>query len=225
MPQRDIISGPVATRAGDRYITSEWRSKEIEIKGRIFGNTSIELRQNIDDFQQALSIENISLFIDTDRYYTAVLESIDIPTQFYNATMVTYDAKFYCPDPFAYSSYTAVSGNTISGTLTYSGTVTISGTVYAEPSITITPRYIQNGLFTVTASTGELVTLSGTFSPNNPVILDYRSFRVTNSGIASDFTGVFSRWEPGSNSFTINFSGGINAGYSWKLDYQPRYFA
>lgn len=229
MPKRDIVTGNIATRAGERFIVSEWRSKMIEVKGRIFGANVDSLRSNIDDFQRVLAVEQLNLFIDPDRYYVATLDSLDIPTQFYNATMVSYDAKFYCADPFAYTSYTSVAGVTASGIVTYSGSVTISGTVYAEPALTITPLGNgDSGLRSISVThnyTGESVTISGTLHGSVPIIFDYKNFLVTVSGLNYDYVGIFARWEPWMvNEFTITTTGLGAQGYTWGLGYDPRYY-
>jgi len=230
VPNRQVLSVPISRRPGDKLTGVEWGNKEIEIKGRIFSTTTSGLRGAIDNLQLNLAVQSLALSIDTDRQYTATLESLDIPTQFYNQTMAEFDAKFLTVDPFSYSSQITASGTVISGTVTYSGSITISGTVFAEPLLTLTPTGANVGnsgikTFLIThVPSSETMTVSGTISYNSPISIDYNNFLVTNSGIQSDYTGIFSRFEPGLVNYTITVSSGVRQGFNWKFAYQPRFY-
>lgn len=229
MPDRDMQTANISRRPGIKLLNAEWTKKEITIKGHVFSTTASGLRGLVDIMQQNFAVKSLALAVDTDRSYVATLNSLKVPNQFYNVTYVPYEASFLCADPFSYGSQLTVSGTTISGTLTYSGTITISGTVFAEPTLTINPTGANAGNSGITqlqityTSAGETVTISGTINYLSNISLNYANFTVTNSGVNSDFSGIFSRWEPGVSEFTITV-GGVRQGYNWMISYQPRYY-
>lgn len=229
-PTRTIYSQDLSRRPGSKLTGVEWGAKEIEIKGRVFGTTVSGLIGNVDTLQQNAAVQSLALSIDQGRTYTATLESLDIPTQFYNQTMASFDAKFIAVDPFAYANQVVASGTVTSGTVTYNGSVTVSGNVWAGPLLTITPAGANVGdsgikSFMIThIPTGETITVSGMMSYNSGIVIDYQNFLVTNSGTLSDYTGIFSRWNPGNVNYTIAVTSGAKQKYLYKWAYSPRYY-
>lgn len=229
-PTRRIVSQSISRRPGDKLVANEWGSKIIGIEGRIFGSNYADLISHLDTFQQTLNIQSASISIDTGRSYTGTLQKLDIPEQVYNLSMVKYSAEFLCADPFAYGSALTVSGLTASGTTTATINLTVSGTVFAEPTITFNPTGARTGdcgirAITVThVPSGETMTISGNFNYTASDVIDYSNFLVTISGVNSDYTGIFSRFEPGLNQITITIASGVVNSYWWSISYQPRYF-
>ncbi len=230
MPARNLVYEPISTRPGDKMIACEWGQKEIYFKGRVFGSTPAELQTNVDTLQMNFAVPFVSISIDDGRTYTGTLSEMSVPTQFYTLSMLEYEARFVCVDPFAYGSAVSVSGTVVSGTTTFSGTVTISGTQFAEPTLTIIPAGGSSGdsgirqMRVYHTPTGEIVTVSGTYNYLTNMVIDYQNFFVTKDGLQVDYQGIFSRFEPGSVSFEITVISGVKQGYDWVLSYQPRYF-
>jgi hypothetical protein len=232
-PSRTFDIQPISTRPGSKLLAAEWESKSINIKGKIFGTTNSVLKTNVDTFQQNIAVKSLALVIDQDRSYTVTLNDLTISSEFYQNTMLDYEANLTAIDPFAYGSLLTVSGTTVSGTATLTPIVTISGTVFAEPLLSIYPKGLNFGDSGLRAmniqyiSTGEIVSISGMMQFNAPFTIDYSNFITTNSGVNVDYSGIFSRWEPGSQSFTITTVSGTNGlktGYNWVFSYQPRYY-
>lgn len=227
---RRVYSAGISRRPGDKLTGQEWGTKSIKVKGRIFGSSYSDLMSRIDTFQQTVAPQSISITVDSGRSYTGTLKSLDIPNQFYNLSMISYTADFLCLDPFAYGTLLTVSGSTVSGTVTLSGSLTISGTVFAEPVLTINPTGALAGNSGIVALTvtntnaGETVTVSGTINYTSDLVIDYSNYQITNSGVANDFQGIFSRFEPGVNNFTITVVSGVRQGYNFKWAYQPRFY-
>lgn len=230
IPKRDIQSVGISRQPGDKLTATEWKNKEITFKGHIFGSSASNLRSLVDTLQQNFAIQSLALAIDSDRTYTATLTDLQIPNQFYNTSYVPYEATFLAIDPFAYAPVTLASGTVVSGTLTYSGTLTISGSVFAQPTLTITPIGALAGNSQIKAMqivhvpTTETVTVSGVFNYNSAITIDYKNYLVTMSGVTSDYTGIFSRFEPGVLAYTITIASGVRNGYNYKWSYQPRYY-
>lgn len=229
MPEREMETAPISTRPGDKLLSTEWRQKEIYIKGMVFANTYSDLQAAIDTMQQNFAVQSLPLQLDTERTYTANLKELKIPTQFFQNTYVEYEATFLSIDPFAYGSLLTISGSTVSGQITLSGSITISGTAFASPVLTIYPKGFSAGNTGITnivfgySPTGETITVSGTLNYVNPISIDHDNFLVTVSGLSVDYAGIFSRFEPGATNFTIQTNGG-HPGYNWILSYQPRYY-
>jgi hypothetical protein len=227
--ERHVYTQATARHPGDKVVGLEWSNKTIKMAGRIFGNTPDDLNTALDTFELTLGAPQLTITVDSARSYTGVLSKLEIPNQFYNLSMLQYSAEFLCVDPFAYGSLLSVSGTTVSGTLTYSGSMTVSGTVFAEPTLTLNPTGAlagNSGLQGVTIThvpSGETITVSGVINYLSPLAINYSSFMITNSGVLNDFTGIFSRFEPGVNQFTITVISGTRQGYLWKWQYSPRY--
>lgn len=227
---RTINTQGISTRPGDKLLATEWNNKTIKIKGRVFGTTAALLKTNVDTLEQNFAVASLALQIDSDRTYTCTLTKLQIPSQFFNLTMVEYNAEFLAVDPFAYSSQLTASGTVVSGTVTFSGTLTVSGTVFAEPTLTINFKGANAGnsgaqqLRITHVPSGETMTISGTLNYLSDNSVDYKNFIVTLSGVSSDYSGIFSRWEPGSSAYTIAVISGTRQGFNYKWSYQPRYY-
>lgn len=229
-PSRALTNLSISRRPGDKLVANEWGSKEIEISGRIFGSSYSDLLTKVDTFQQTVNPASVAISIDNGRSYTGSIKSLEIPEQFYNQTMVKYQANFLCVDPFAYGAQLSVSGTTVSGTTTETINLTISGSVFAEPTLQINPTGALTGdsgirqIKVTHVTSGETMTISGNLNYTASDIIDYDNFSVTISGVDSDYSGIFSRFEPGANQVTITILSGVTNGYLWKFAYQPRYY-
>jgi hypothetical protein len=230
IPTRQVFNDPISRRPGSKLTGVEWGTKEIEIKGYVFSPTVSGLRGKIDTMQQNFSVQSLALSIDTDRTYTATLTELEIPTQFYNNSYVNFDARFLAVDPFAYGSQITASGTVASGTALFSSNITISGTVFAGPTLTINPRGASvgdsgiKGMKFTYVPTGETVTISGVFNYTSPVTVDFNNYLVTNSGVSTDYSGIFPKFEPGVSSYSITVNSGVANSYNYTWSYQPRYY-
>ena len=224
-PSRQILSQPVSRRPGDKIIANEWKNKVINLRGRMIAGTSSDLNLMVDTLQQNFAVQSLALSIDQGRTYTATLTDMQIPTQFYNNSMVEWSAEFTAFDPFAYGTAVTASGVVASGIVTYSGALTISGSVFNYPKLIIYPNASSIKEMMVTyVPTSETLTISGTFTANQPLVIDYDNFYFTNNGNQSDYLGIFSRWDVGSQNYTITTTSGTNAGFNYVWSYAPKYY-
>jgi hypothetical protein len=228
-PTRDVQSQQLSRTAGSKLLSNEWIEKQIDIKGYIFGTTSADFQTNMDTFKQNVALRSVALTID-NRTYTSTLTDLQIDTQFYNNTYVPYQASFLCVNPFAYMTGVTASGIVGTNITTYSGSLTISGSAFNQPTLTIIPTgglAGNSGIKAVTVTyvpTGETLTVSGTFNYASAVVIDYLNYLVTNSGISTDYSGIFSRWDVGVDAFTITIASGTLGAYNYFFSYQPRYY-
>src|SRR5581483_10163701 len=93
-PVRDIKTTGVSRRSATKKTALEWKSKDIIIKGRVFSTSYSGLLNAVDTLQQNFAVQNLALQLDTNRTYTADLTKMEMPSQFYNLTMIQYNATF-----------------------------------------------------------------------------------------------------------------------------------
>jgi len=218
----------MARRMGKKLIANQLQEKVIQISGRILADTQSDLQSAIDQFHLQLSQNEKQLIIEGSRAYTATVERLSIPDQAYNQTIVPFDVQFVCSEGFSEDSQLSAIVVIPSGTNTKTFGVTISGSVtnrpqfrFVLPSGTGTAPISRIQLTNIT--TGNSVTVSGTFSFGDEITMDFDNFQVTRSGSIYDYVGSMDDIEPGSNQFTATASGN-NTGTQVNLLYNPRYY-
>jgi hypothetical protein len=111
--------------------------------------------------------------------------------------------------------------------------MTISGSFYNSPEITFTSvgtvgTTTVSGFRLDHVQSGHYVSWSGTVSYPNleygaELALNYDQQKLTIDGDEYDYGGNFlTRWEPGTNQFTITFGGGTQGG-TLEITHRPRY--
>ena len=231
-PVRDDTTKPISRKPGVKLLSEEFGDKRIRIRGYILGSSPSDLKSKIDSLNTELQKVSQILKIDTDRRYTATCTYVSVSDPHYAQDFVPYEAEFLCADPFAYTDEITATMTIVSGTSAQTFTTTISGSYFAEPSL----RYeTTSGSGTTTTSgvrleilnSGEYVDWAGSdngtiLSYSSSMTFDYKTFKVLQDVTQRNHTGVFSRWEPGSQSFKITFGGGVQGG-NLKISYSPRY--
>jgi len=71
---------------------------------------------------------------------------------------------------------------------------------------------------------GSNVTISGSFLSGTETVLNYENATVNNSGILSDYTGQFSKWDSGVNNLTIELEGKTDFNINGDITYTPRFY-
>jgi len=226
---RDIDSANIAKEPGSKLIDLEEGSKEIVLEGWIKGSDADDFQTRKENIHKNLAKKEQAFTVESDRQYTASLVSLDIPDEHHFISAAPFVATFLSSDPFAKASQVATTGITASGTAILTETISISGTAFAVPIVTIQPTGFDAGdsgithIFVKNNTEGQTLTISGTFPYASDIAINYGASNVTVSGVARDFTGNFARFEPGDVDFEITTSG-VNSQYTWRLDYQPRFF-
>ena len=229
LPEKRIETGEVSYNPGVKLLSDEFTPKRITMKGFLFGTTVSGLQGIIDKYKRNFSRGVVPITVESGRTYFGVQERFELPDSAYNNTYTEYTMSFFCADPFAYGPVQVIPVTVASGITTYSGLLSISGTGFAQPQFKITPTPLSagnSGIFALKVLNQEeeqSVTVSGVINYNADVLFNYKKFTVTNSGIDSDFLGVFARFYPGYNPFTITVISGINPGYDLEIRYDIRY--
>lgn len=231
MADRIVNLTEVSRRPGSKFLSEEFNSKEIKLTGKIIAPTASGLLGIVDEIQRYLALPEQALTITNGRSYTATAVRVQIPEQRYSQNMVPFAFDFISASPFALGTAVSAGFTIPSGTLVQAHTVTISGSAFAEPTLTITTGAGAGDTGTtamvVTQQTkGESVTVSGSFSLGQiGTVFNYENSTVTTSGLLRNYTGQFSRWDVGANTFQVTVSGSNDYGVEGNLSYQPRYFS
>lgn len=230
---RAVVRANINRREGIKLLATEFGEKKVTIEGRVIASSASDLQTKLDNLKKALTVEEGALVIESGRTFTATVESIAIPDEHYNQTTAPFEVTFICTNPYAVGDTITQSYPVTSGVFTISGSIFISGTLFGRPSITYTPAGAAAGNTNINSlsyyhgPTGQTVTISGFGSGlgldyASVVTLDYDTFLGTEATAEIDSSGAFSRWEPGTNSFTVSANGAFPGG-TIALSYQPRY--
>jgi hypothetical protein len=229
MADRILNSTPISRRSGNKFLSEDFGSKSIVFKGHVLSPSASGLIGIIDNIQRYLGLTEQSLVIDSGRTYTATMSKANFPEMSYTQSVTPFEVEFVSSLPFSEGSNRYCVFTIPSGLLATTVSTTISGAMFNEPNITL--DFIgdagDSGITQVQldhTTSGQQVTISGSFDRGNLMTASYSDATVTNSGLYVDYTGSFSRWEAGSNSLIINLEGSNNFGINGLLEYKPRYF-
>jgi len=233
IPKRNMETSPITRLPGIKLLSSEFGERTISVRGYIIASSSDTLRTAIDNFHTNVTRkESGLLFMEGDRSATAIVESVAIQDPSYAQSMVPFTANFIMANPFFYGAQQIVTLPVASGTASMTTNITISGSVFAEPQITYfspidTGYTTTSGIVIYYVSTAEQITWSGTLGNttiayNDNITFDYADHSVMEGIQEVQPQGVYSRWEPGIEAFTVTFSG-MATGGSLQFAYQPRY--
>lgn len=234
-PNRQVEIEQISRRPGGRVLNSEFAEKKVKLTGYILGETELDLRDKIDEFNASVTrIEEGQLSISTDRQATCLVESFNVSENPYNNSYIPFDVTFALIDPFFYAGQHQVTIDLPASSSSVSQEVTISGSYYTLPTITITVAGGSGATQTKRIdvsydSTGETVVWSGASGAENIDYEDILQFDFNNQLITRDSSlqassGSFADFDPGARNITITFSGaGDWVGGTMNLSYQPRY--
>lgn len=228
---RAVIRANLARREGIKLLNTEFGEKEITVEGVVVTDSASDLQTSLDNMKKALTQEEGTLEIESGRSWTASVLNVVIPDEHYSLSKAPFQITFLCTDPFAEGVLLSTIQDIASGYYTYSGSINISGTLFARPTITYVPPSTTGNTninsFSINhSSSGQEITISGFGSGgldyDQNIALNMDTLSILVDGSESDFTGGFSRWEPGENNFTVTVSGRHVGGYI-QIEYQPRY--
>ena len=228
MANRIATLAEVSRRPGSKFLSEEYDKKVITMNGRVLSPSASGMIGILDDIHKNLAISEQQLTITDGRSYTATCTKASFPEQHYNQTIIPFSLEFISASPFSTGSALSPGFGLGATVLEKAVDTTISGSAFAEPTIRLSTAGVGDpgfGQITVAHNTtGEEVTFSGQFSLGLEAVFDYENATVTYSGALQDYTGSFSRWDVGSNEFTVTLSGTNPAGVVGVLEYSPRYF-
>lgn len=209
-PNRRVEVEDLPRQHGAIQIRRLWGTRDIEIRGVVEGNDTMELQTNLEALKTALARGEQRLVIDTlsltRRYYIATLKEFAAPQEAgRHYRHLEWTASLICADPFHYDqdetidSFAASNGQVI--------TVANDGSVDTYAMITFQPTVNSN--LTVTLSnrtTGERMTPQVTISPGDKLVIDGNKQMVTKNGVSVEWLGSFPQLSPGTNTLAFKIS-------------------
>lgn len=230
---RAVVRANINRREGVKLLATEFGEKEIIIEGKIIKDSSSNLQTKVDEMKLLSTVEEGDLELESGRTWVATVKSMVVPDEHYNQSIAPYEITFICSNPYAHGQTISQSYPVTSGLFTLSGLIYISGTLFSRPTITYTPAGAALGNTNIKkisithTPTGQVILVSGFgnglgLSYADPVIVNYDTFEATQAATEIDSSGAFSRWEPGSNAFTVTVSGRYPGG-TVQLSYRARY--
>ncbi|MHA1842396.1 MAG: distal tail protein Dit [Candidatus Heimdallarchaeota archaeon] len=232
-PSRSVTTKKIARKPGSKFVAEEFGEKRIDIRGYIKGTSIADLKSKIDDLYTVLQKTSQLLQIESGRYYTASVASMAVGDPHYSQDFVPFELQFVCADPFAYGDPVSATATVTSGTVIQTFSTTISGSYFAEPSIIYTAPSgsgdtTTSGIRILHKQSGEWADWKGAGTEDiyldygDSITFDYKNYKVLQGTTQRNYTGTFSRWEPGTNEFEVTF-GGNTVGGTIEITYTPRY--
>ncbi len=231
IPSRPLVSEPIARKPGRKLVSTDFGVREITLAGWIIADSSSDLIDKMDDLNKNVTRKREgTLEIDTNRQIEAIVSAVTISDPHYTQSVVPFQIEFTCVDPFFRGTQLTASTTVASGVGSAVITTTISGSVFAEPSIVYNAPSGAGDTLTTDIQveygpTAETVTWSGggnALAYSDFVKFDYENQLILEGATDIEPSGVFSRWEPQSTTFTLTFTGNAQGG-TIDLIYRPRY--
>jgi predicted phage tail component-like protein len=229
LPKREIESVHIPRRLGKKLINTEIGEKVIQISGIILADTAEELQSAKDELKKVLNTVEGTLTIEDGRDFTATAERVKIPEKQYTRTVQPFEIQFVCSKPFAEGAQQNTGFVVPSGLFSFTLQTTVSGTVFNRPQFVFT---LPSGTGTSPVNiiklryydTANQIVVSGSWTAESEITIDYNNYQITQGGVQLDYTGQFDNIEPGSRTFEITVSGTKNDGTRISMGYRPRYW-
>jgi len=232
-PSRNLDSQKITRRPGTKLLSTDFAEKTISLQGSILASSPLELQTLIDTLNENITRkDNVVVYLEANRSAVATVSSVGIAESSYNMDYAQFEMEFLMNDPFFYGVQQTVNYTIASGTASLTDVITISGSVFAEPSITFEScagagYTTTSGISVVYNNTNEIVTWSGTSGASSLAFgqiiqFDFNNHRIIEDIVETEIEGVFARWEPGSQTYQVTFSG-TTPGGTLSFAYQPRY--
>ena len=218
---RETFMYDLARERGGVIVGDNYKPKEVVITGRIVGDDKNALESNIDSFKELMARFNKNLDLDyasgTRRYVATPIE-VDIDRKYFHLSFVPFKVTFLVPSGVGEDITQTASiqnGITVSP---YNGSINIGGSAYPLPSIEITITSIIGGLDISLQCNGDKITLTNSLVANDVVVFDIQNKKVTLNGSEKDYTGVFPKFNVGTNNYIITINSSAR-NFNVEVDY------
>lgn len=209
------------------FVSSYWDKKIITVKGSIVTDSANTLRTVIDAMKNKLQGTEKNLDVDYGdgvMRYTATVQSLEIPDDFYYISLVPFTIEFLC-QPYGKSTTSTNSSKDDITTSPVSHSLTVTGSSDPLPTITLT---VDNET-TMTAiqfennTTNDTITITRAFADAEVLVIDCENQTVKVDDVNVDFDGVFPRFSNGTNNCIITITDGGAFNVDLDIDYYPHY--
>ncbi len=210
-----------------RFISSYWDKKIITVKGAIVADSANALRTVIDAMKNKLQGTEKNLDIDYGDgviRYTATVQSLEIPDDFYYITLVPFTIEFLC-QPYGKSTTSINSSLNDITTSPKAHSVVVTGSSDPLPVITLTidNETTMTEIEFKNTTTDDIITITRAFADAEVLVIDCENQTVQVGGSNVDFDGVFPRFSTGTNNCLITITDGGAFNVDLDIDYYPHY--
>lgn len=212
LPSIDFNTFKIPNENGEGIVSRYYRAKTIKIRGSLRTNTSAELEALIDTMKKALRKVSGNLDIKINgkirRYIATLVRGNSIfNREKYNITFLPFELTFECVDPFGKEIDSEVNELFSQNSQTITQEVEHLGNVEAKPSINV---YIQSqsnltSLIIENLTTSERMAINRAFADNDVIQINSEDKTVKVNGVLVDYSGVFLKLEPDTNSIQFAF--------------------
>lgn len=201
---------------GGGVLSKYYRKRIITVQGTIKAATAEAFSELIDEVKTSLRktegyLDIRPLGMDEIRRCKATVTSIDIEREHYNVTFSPITVVFITMEPFFYA-IVSQSQTYEAKTVTFTEEMTHLGSAEVLPN-----TYLIFGAGTsatalsFTDPEGRVLTVTVALANGDVIFIDGENKNVYKNSVAIDFSGSFPIFTPGSNNFTIGFTGTVLA--------------
>ena len=188
-----------------------YRGRTISMECTIKSDTWINFNILLDQVKKSIRVTEWFLDITVNsekRRIKATCTKFDVGRLYYNITFAKVKIEFTTLEPFFYAvakQYATFQAKNA----TFSEEVTNTWSADSLPVF----YHIFGAGSTVTESRltafGKVLIITNTFAPNDILIVNSENKTVTKNGVEIDYSGSFPIFPPGSNPFTIQYTGAV----------------
>ncbi|MHA1329846.1 MAG: phage distal tail protein [Candidatus Hodarchaeales archaeon] len=233
LPEKILNLKEDSIRDGWSLADVRYSNKVITINGWLISDSGENLKTLIDNFKNYLRPNEKNLDIETypgsGEYirWIATTRAIRIPEEHWQVTQKPFEVEFLC-QPFGKATTSTTinlnSGSNIT-TSPYSEDISITGTYDCKPIITFTIVSETNltALKFENDTNDDWIQVSTSFSTSDVLEIDCENETVKLNSVNQDFTGVFPRLKPGTNSLIITTTDSGSFALTVDITYYPTY--
>lgn len=231
MPDVQMDKDKLNARDGEKWLSSNFGKKTIQVEGKIISVSASGLEGRVDEFKRCLYPKAVGLLRTTKagqlREYEALVSSVAISQEAYETTMVPFIVRFEVPAGFGYRP-DIVCATTFSGVTSSSfiANVLTSGNAPYLPVIKVKINSAtQLGRLTLeNLATQDKMTFARAFSAGEQVELDLDGDLPNILGSGITYSGLWINFiaYSGINPLKITTASGTQ-NYDVSVAYKPRY--
>lgn len=208
-PIRNVYAYPLSRKRGENIVNTNYKSKTINIKGKIVADNKSDLDDKIDEFMELVGRASKKLDISHGtgyRRFVATKISGGITRVYYQLNYADYEMVFLVPNGVGTSTtQTNVVTNNITNAVS-SSIWTVGGSAYPEPTITLSFDTADTISAVSVKVNGDKITLTKTIVANDIIIVDLENQKVTLNGTEEEYTGIFPKFNVGDNPYEIDIT-------------------
>ena len=230
LPSKNISLKQDSINDGFSITDVTYSQKIITVRGLLISDSVANLRTLRDEFMSGLEPNEKNLDIGygsgTLRYVASV-QSIDCPEEFWNITQIPFEIVFLAQPFGKTTSSTTVDLNSGSNITTtpYNESPSITGTYKCKPTITITVVSETDLTAIKLENTTNLdwVQVARSFAAAEVLVINSEDETIKVDGTSVDFTGVFPRFNPGTNVLRVITTDSSSFAITVSFTYYPTY--